>query len=191
MRVDAHIKGAHQLAALSKRLKAEGEKGKGLRRELLKGIRTATKPMLADTRAAVKAIPITGSRGGGRKAREEHAFELSRAKTEEKRRAKARRGSGLRQTIASAIKLIVKAGSRKPLVRIEVDEKRLPEDQRTLPRHLDSATGWRHPTFGRAPWVGQRGMPWFKVTIMRRLPKVRKEVLRAMNRVAKKIEKGA
>lgn len=189
MAADLQITGAEQLAQLAKRLKAAGPRGKGLEKELRKAVRTGAKPAVVATRAAVKTIPVVGVRAsGGRRAREEHHFGRSKAKDEEKRRARAQRASGLRQTIAAAVQLKVVIGSRQPRVRIWVDEKRLPEDQRTLPQHLDSKSGWRHPTFGKKPWVKQYGKPWFETTIRKHLDEVRTTILKSMNDIAKKVE---
>lgn len=185
--MDVRVQGADQLASLAKRLKNAGDGGKQLRKELLKAVRAGAKPALADTRRAVKVIPVTGTRGGGGKAREEHAFGRSKG-DEAKRRARAQRGSGLRDSVAKSLRLVVKTGSRTALVRIEVDSSKMPPDQRTLPRHLDSPKGWRHPTFGRDPWTQQYGRPWFRVTIQRHLPAVRAHITKAMDDIAQKVE---
>ena len=182
---DIVITGAEQLYRLAKDLKAVDKK---LPRKLNKAIRTGSKPAVVATREAILTLPIKGSRGGGGKARAEHAFGRSRAKDEEKRRAKADRGSGLRQTIARAIKVQIKTGTRNVGVRIVVDEKQLPPDQRTLPRHLDSTAGWRHPTFGHDPWTHQKGGPWFKSTIRRHAGEVRTLIVAAMDEIAKEID---
>ncbi|YCK35179.1 hypothetical protein ACNF49_14150 [Actinomadura sp. ATCC 39365] len=203
--VDVRITGAEQLAALAKRLKDAGDDGKRLRKELLKAIRAGAKPALADTRKAVRTIPVTGSRGGGRKQRahkvyrdrfgkvldKTHDFELGSDELEEERakiEARARKGAGLRATVARSLRLVTKTGSRLPRVRIEVDASKMPQDQRTLPKHLDSVKGWRHPTFGHDPWTTQHGRPWFSVTIERHLPAVRAHILKAMDDIANKIE---
>lgn len=55
--MNVEIRGAEQLGELAKRLKAEGEAGKGLRRELLKEIRSAAKPLAEAAKSAVKALP--------------------------------------------------------------------------------------------------------------------------------------
>lgn len=189
MAADLQITGADQLARLAKRFKAAGPRGKELQKELRKAIRTGAKPALVATRTAVKTIPVVGVRdAGGHKAREEHHFGRSRAKDEDKRRTRAQRASGLRQTVAGAVQLKVVIGSRAPRVRIFVDEKRMPQDQRTLPKHLDSKSGWRHPTFGKKPWVKQIGKPWFRVTIRKHLNEVRTSILHAMDGIANKIE---
>lgn len=203
--VDVRIQGADQLGALAKRLKAAGDEGKQLRKELLKAVRSGAKPALADTRSAVRSIPVTGVRGGGRAKREKKQFRdtfgriIDRAAEEDlgsddliakegRARARAQRGAGLRDTVARSLRLVVKTGSRTAMVRIEVDASKMPEDQRTLPRHLDSAKGWRHPVFGRKPWVAQKGRPWFAVTIKRHLPAVRANVIKAMDDIAQKVE---
>lgn len=203
--VDVRITGAEQLATLAKRLKDAGDGGKKLRKELLKAIRAGAKPALADTRKAVKNIPVTGSRGGGRRQRERHKAgqALDRlykriddldfdelVEAEEAAKARAKRGTGLRDSVARSLRLVTKTGSRLPRVRIEVDASKMPEDQRTLPKHLDAVKGWRHPVFGKRedPWVQQYGRPWFSVTIERHLPGVRARILQAMDDIAKKVE---
>lgn len=202
--VEVRITGADQLAKLAKRLKDAGNDGKALRKELLKGIRDGARPALADTRKAVKSIPVTGSRGGGRRQRERRKLDQSLdriykriddqdfeelVEAEEKAKARAKRGTGLRDSVARSLRLVTKTGSRLPRVRIEVDASKMPEDQRTLPRHLDSAKGWRHPRFGdREHWYHQQGKPWFSVTIERHAPAVRASILKAMDDIAKKVE---
>lgn len=189
MAADLTITGAEQLRRLAIRFKDAGPRGKDLQKELRKAVRTGAKPALVATRAAVRTIPVVGvKKSGGHAAREEHTFGRSRGKDEEKRRARAQKASGLRQTVASAVQLKVVIGSRAPRVRIFVDEKRMPEDQRTLPRHLDSKNGWRHPTFGKSPWVKQYGKPWFRVTIRKHLKEVQASILKAMDDIADKIE---
>lgn len=185
MTIQVEVTGANQLYALNRRLKDAGRTD--LPRQLRKDIREGVKPAVAATRAAVLAIPIRGTRGGGRSARAAGAFERSRAKDEEKRRIRAERGSGLRQTISRAVKVQIKTG-RTAAVRIVVDGKQLPADQRKLPRHLDSTQGWAHPTFGHDPQTKQYGKPWFEVTIRKHLREVRAAVLKALNDVARQIE---
>lgn len=53
------VRGAEQFDRLGRRLKAEGERGKGLRRELLKEIRTEARPLQAKVKAAALAIPAS------------------------------------------------------------------------------------------------------------------------------------
>lgn len=59
--VSLRIKGAEQLGDLAKDLRAAGESGKGLRRELYRGMNRATKPLKAKARlAAATKLPQSG-----------------------------------------------------------------------------------------------------------------------------------
>lgn len=59
--VDVRITGADQLGDLGKRLRSAGEDGKGLRKELYRGINRATKPAKADAKAAAaRELPQRG-----------------------------------------------------------------------------------------------------------------------------------
>jgi len=89
--VNLQIKGADQLGDLAKRLKAEGESGKGLRREMLKELRAAAKPLAADAQAAVKSLPT-----------------------------KPPEDSGLRRRIAALVKVRIRTSGRSSGVRISV-----------------------------------------------------------------------
>lgn len=166
---------------LSKRLRTAGARGKGLRANLRKQIVEAGRPAVEDVKQAVLAIPIT-SHGGGTAQR--RGYNVGRASTARAKKSAGRRGSGLRQTIASATRMQITAKG----IRIVVNSSRLPENQRTLPRKLDSAKGWRHPTFGKSPWVNQKGKPYFGVTIKKHAPSVRRGVLKAMDDTRREIE---
>lgn len=59
--MDLQIRGADQLGDLAKALRAAGEEGKGLRRELYRGMNRATKPLRADAqKAAAAKLPQSG-----------------------------------------------------------------------------------------------------------------------------------
>jgi len=63
--MDVRVRGAEQLGDLSKRLRAAGDQGKGLRRELYRGINRATKPLKADAqKAAADRLPQSGGLAG-------------------------------------------------------------------------------------------------------------------------------
>ncbi|MGH8575346.1 MAG: hypothetical protein ACREXJ_00170 [Gammaproteobacteria bacterium] len=175
------VDGAQKYRELSKRLKAAGPEGKGLRRELNKAIRQAGRPAVADAKAAVLALSVQGTRGSGRRQRAD--FASARAATEAGKLAIYRR-SGLRGAVAGATRVRTTSVG----VKIVVDGKKLPPDQRTLPRHLDRAKGWRHPVFGnRDVWVGQRGGPWFFATLRRHAPAFRRAIVTAMNDIERRI----
>jgi len=60
--VDISVEGADQLGELGKRLRAAGEGGKGMRKELLKRIRETAKGPLSDDlqQAALRRLPARG-----------------------------------------------------------------------------------------------------------------------------------
>lgn len=89
--VSLQIKGADQLGDLAKRLKAQGESGKGLRREMLKEIRAAAKPLASDVQSAVKGLP-----------------------------AKPPEDTGLRRRVASLVKIRTRTSGSRVGVRIVV-----------------------------------------------------------------------
>lgn len=172
--------GYQDFRALAKKLRQAGKKD--LRKKLRKKISDAGQPVLGEVRAAVRAIPIT-SHGGGTGQRTAH--NVARATTERAKKAAARRGAGLRATIASATKLQITAKG----VRFVVSSNRFPADQRTLPRRLDSEKGWRHPVFGdREKWVHQRGKPYFAATIKKRAPAFRRAIIAAMEEISNELE---
>lgn len=53
---DITIVGANELDAVAKRLKAQGESGKGLRKELLKGLREGAKPLKVAVRDSAESV---------------------------------------------------------------------------------------------------------------------------------------
>jgi hypothetical protein len=182
--------GAQDYRALAKRLRVAGKRdGRGdakrsLRAALRKQITDAGKPIVDEVKATVRTLPVKGTRGGGTKKRRD--FNVSRATTERAQGYAKRRKAGLRASIAAATRLQVTAKG----IRIIVDSSKLPEGQRTLPRHLDSAKGWRHPVFGDThTWVGQQGKPYFGVTIKKRAPAFRKAILGAMETIKTELEK--
>lgn len=59
--MDLRIRGAEQLGDLAKQLRAAGDSGKGIRRELYAGINRATKPLKAEAKqAAASKLPKSG-----------------------------------------------------------------------------------------------------------------------------------
>jgi len=174
--------GYAQYRELAKKLRAAGRGD--LRKKLRARMTEAGKPIVDDVRAAVQAIPITSTRGGGSAQRRK--FNVVRATTERAKRSAFKRHSGLRRSIASATKLQITAKG----VRFVVNSNALPEKQQSLPRHLDSAKGWRHPVFGdRHNWVHQQGRPYFASTIKRKAPAFRQAIIKAMDDIRAELEK--
>lgn len=162
-----------------------------LRANLRKQIMQAGQPVLDEVKSAARSIPVTSSRGGGTKRRQTYsalqAGRRAHAGERDVRQAAlraSRRPAGLRARVAAAAKLQVRARG----IRFIIDSSNLPESQQSLPRHLDSAKGWRHPVFGnREDWVHQQGRPYFGSTISKRATGFRTAVLKAMGETASKI----
>lgn len=172
---------AQAFRQLAKDLRKAGKTD--LRKELRKKITDAGRPVLDDVKAAVRDVPVT-SRGGGGTQRLK--YNVGRATTERAKASAGRRVAGLRATIARATKLQITAKG----VRFVVQSSQLPEDQRSLPRHLDSAKGWRHPVFGdRDVWVSQKGRPYFAVTIKKKAPAFRQAIVGAMETIRQQLER--
>ncbi len=150
--MDLRITGAHQLGDLAKELRRQGEAGKGLRRELYKGIQRSTKPLKADAKASAAAnLP---------------------------------HGGGLADLVAaSKLSTRTRGGGKNVGVRIVATGKKVHDAAATDRGRL------RHPTFGRPrSWVTQQIEPgWFTKPMEAGAGKVRRELLQAMERVARAI----
>lgn len=175
----------------AKRLRAAGRHD--LRKKVQQSIRATGRPILDEVRAAVLNTPSTSHGGGKAKRREFHvAMTQKRVEKSGKAAAKvgksvaqaARRNFGLRQSIARATKLEVTARG----VRFVVRSDQLPEDQRNIPRAMDTEKGWRHLVFGKRPMVKQRGHPYFRKTIKAKAPGFRAAILRALDETIREIE---
>lgn len=154
-----------------------------LRKKLRQRITEAGKPAVEDVKTAVRELQVTSSHGGGGMQRSR--FKAGKARSERSRERILRKGRGLRASIASATRLQITAKG----VRIVVNSNALPEDQRSLPRHLDSPKGWRHPVFGnREHWVSQKGGPYFAETIKKKAPAFRKAIVEAMQDIKNELE---
>jgi hypothetical protein len=180
VRVSLAAQNVGQYRELARKLRDAGRKD--LRSALRKRISEAGKPVVEDVRAAVRDLRVT-SHGGGTAQR--RRYNVSRAKTTKAADRAQRRAAGLRQTIASATRLQQTTKG----IRIVINSQRLPEDQRSLPRRLDSDKGWRHPVFGnRSNWVSQKGGPYFATTIKKRAPAFRQAIVDAMDEITAELE---
>ncbi|WP_086847075.1 hypothetical protein [Amycolatopsis kentuckyensis] len=188
-RISISSTGAEEWRRLSRNLRGAP---KQLRADLRKRILEAGRPILDDVKQAVRNIPVTSSRGGGATRRRQ--FNAFRAEQVARRSGRdveqainrgLRKQAGLRRHVADATKLQIRATG----IRFVVDSSNLPAGQRTMPRHLDSPKGWRHPVFGnRDNWVHQQGKPYFGTTIKRRSNDFRRAILQAMDDTANKIQ---
>lgn len=176
-----------EFRALAKKLKQAG--AKDLRSLLRQKITAAGAPVVEDVKQAVRDLQVTSSHGGGTSQR--RGFNVTRAKASAKtdlmkaRQRAERRGAGLRETVAAGVRLQVTAKG----VKIVASSARLPDSQKSLPRHLDSDKGWRHPVFGnKENWVHQRGGPWFAATIKPKAPAFRAAIVDAMEEIKKQLD---
>lgn len=140
---------------------------KDLKRRLARTLKAEGEPLAREVQAAVRALPVAGTRGGGSKQRLRAGVERSKKQAAARKRLTAQ-GTGLRESIARVTKASARTSSSGVRLTIKVDTSKLPRRQRKLPEHLDNPAGWRHPVFGnREVWVQERGRPWFGVTIDR------------------------
>lgn len=188
--ISISVVGYDEWRKLSKKLRGAPNE---LRANLRKQIQAAGKPILEDVKEAARTIPVTSSGGGGTARRQtfnsmqagRRAHETGKSVESAAKRAAGRRKAGLRRSVANAAKLQIRARG----IRFIIDSSTLPESQRTLPRHLDSPKGWRHPVFGnRENWVHQEGKPYFASTIKKRSNDFRKAILDAMEETKNKIQ---
>lgn len=180
-----------QFVALSRALKEAGE-GKGktsLRGQMLAELRAIAKPIVDDARKSVLALDskaqgtTSAKRAAKRVGRAESAFGHSDRQIE-----RALGKSGLRQSIARSLRIVVKDSgfSQQVGVRVTTDGSRLPKGETYLPRGLDSDKGWRHPVFGGSAWVTQYGSPpgWFRVTARAYHPQAFRRINAVLDRFA-------
>lgn len=179
--VRVSAKNVAQYRQLARKLRETGRKD--LRAKLRQSISEAGKPVLDEVKERVQTLHVTSSHGGGGMQRAR--FKSGRARTEKARDRLLRKGRGLRAEVASATKLQITTKG----VRFYVNSSQLPPDQQSLPRHLDSPKGWRHPVFGnKSNWVEQKGGPWFADTIKGRAPSFRQAIVKAMDDTANELE---
>lgn len=180
------VKGTAQFRRTAARLKAAGA-GK-VRREMAKEMRSASKPAVEDAQANVLGIESRGVRGRGGQQRREYTVEKSKTKTERVKR-KAAEGRGLRATVARTLRVQVRATAKNATVRIQVDKKQLPEDQRELPFYINKGK-WRHPVFGnRHNWVAQSVSPtgWFDRAMLANRRNVRNQAVSVVDDINRRI----
>lgn len=161
MAVDVRIVSPEQLRRLAAELRDadRNEFGRALRDVLKEEAEYA-----ADSaKDAVRALHITGD--GAKRGRP----------------TPAHRAHALRENVAAATGV----HARPRGVEIAVNSSDMPEGQRSLPGHLESRKGWRHPVFGnRNVWAAERGGPWFYPSIRRHESRIRDRLDRAMNDAA-------
>ncbi|MCP3805373.1 hypothetical protein NLX83_39515 [Allokutzneria sp. A3M-2-11 16] len=192
MVVKVEIRGTQDFIRAARRFRQAG-RGE-LTRTMAKEMKTAAAPVQRAAQASVSGLEIVGEKStaraggrGGARARELYALRRTKSARSVRVWRRARARSGLRATIARAVKTTVRTGGTTASVRLHVNNSLLPADQRTLPGYLNEGK-WRHPVFGKKKtWVGQKAPPgWWDEVMQREGPTVRRS---AMNVVRKFLNK--
>jgi len=179
------VHGTLEFQQFARRAKQLGSEGKGLLKELRRGLQEGAEPVAEDARKNVKALSSQARRSGSRAART--AFQLSRRRgaVGDRLKAKVHAGSGLRSTTARATKLTVRGGGANASAVIRVNTGQLPPDQRSLPGHMNTGR-WRHQVMGnKKVWVTQTVSPkgWFDTAMRRGGPKARDHAFNTVDRL--------
>lgn len=188
--MDVQTNGGADFKALGAKFRAAGKNGAAVRKATTSFIQAKLKVIVEEQQRDARSMKVKGTRGGGARRRQAvDAAAIARAAAKG-RKARARRGGyGLRAMTAAAIKSKVSYSGRKLGARITVDTSKFPASQKSLPRHLDSPKGWRHPVFAnRAKWVAQKGEPYFTWPIKRHAGTIRRDVSAAVNAVMRTLK---
>lgn len=156
--------GTDDFRDLAAKLKDAGEDGKGLRKELAKGLRVGAQPIVDAAQSNVRSLSIVGTplgeggraRGGrgGRSARAARAqARLGKRKAGDRARMRAHRDAGLRDTVARTVTSSVTVSPRGAALRVRSNPRRMPRDQQRLPALMNGGRV-RKPLFGnREYWT--------------------------------------
>lgn len=176
LRIEMRIAGGEKLKRLAKDLRDAGRKD--LKKELLRELRAAGKPVVADVRRAVLATPSKNLPGGS---------------------TSHQGGKGLRMAIAKATGMSISV-SGNARIRIRVNAKRVQPG--TLPKYLDGELSrfsrWRSKTFtssdtfadGSSAWKQQPSHPYFFSTVRAHRDDFRAACMEAMDTIADKLTAG-
>lgn len=135
--------------------------GKELRRDLVRGLRSAVAPAAAAARTSILSMPVRG--------------------------AADREGVSLRAAVAAGVKVEIRTTGRAGVF-VVARSNGMPRKFRTAPKRLN-ARGWRHPVHGTKKWVTQVGKPgWFDDTLKHAKPGANRAAGEALDDVAKRID---
>lgn len=153
------VSGGTQLRRIAVKLRAAGTEGQGLRRRMRRNLVASVKPMQDAVRRNALAIPVQGTAS-----------------------------TGLRQSIARATQIRIRANGSTAVVRLWVNPDRMPAGQWNLPAYMEGqGRAWRHPVFGGDTWVTQASHPFFKPAVAPRLIGVRQACIAAVKETAESI----
>lgn len=148
--------------AIAAAMKAEAD-GKALRRDLLREIRDATKPLVPVLQSAVRSLPDVSP---------------------------ASASPSLREAVAQQITVGARLSGRYTGAKVTVGTKKDPRGFRFAGRRLNSRRGWKHPVFGNPEvWVTQQGGAgeWFEPPILARRQQLQAAVREAIEAMARRI----
>lgn len=154
-----------QLLDLQRRLRAAGNEN--LRRSMQRRIRRAAEPLRDDLKSAVRHNPIRGQ-----------------GSTSPGGRSPTTRP--LRAAVANSIRISVRTTGGGAGARIWIDRSALPADFKNAPEKINDGK-WRHPTFGRRPWVQMHSKTFWAPTVQKHGPRMLAEVRRCLDDVKNKL----
>ena len=177
-----------ELRMLSAACKAIGDGGV-MRKEFVKQMRVPVKRAADDVKSTVRSLPVSARATwnvGGSGAAARVAYNYSKGGYRSTRSASRR--SGLRDGIARGVRTSVHTSGPTQGLRVLIDPKTLPPDQRSLPYHMDQPGGWRHPLFGnRSKWVQQQGKPYFRTTLESHSDEYRAAITKVADEIARRL----
>lgn len=163
------VEGAEQLRRLSRDLrKLELDERQEIRRLTVRELKGVADEIVRAEKAAVLALP----------SREEN---------------RRRRRRGLRRRMASATMSRVRTAAKAPEVSVLINPKRLNPQMARLPAYMNAEPDvgpWRHPTFGRDPWITQRPMPWWDRTARPYEAIAQQRLIAVIEHMRQQIERG-
>jgi hypothetical protein len=182
--------GGAEFRDLAAKFKKAGEHGAAVRRATTKAIQSHLARITDEQKTAIMAWEGGGSRGRGEQRRRRYSEAQAAAKfARTGRMTRPRASHSLRTYIRSAIKSRVAYTGRRIGAKIFVDPQALPPSQRSLPKHVDSPRGWRHPVWGhRDRWTRQRGTPYFSGPIERHYKRVAADVQAEVDKVMRTLQ---
>jgi hypothetical protein len=193
--VDITFSDRGEFAQLASRFRAH-RNGAVIRKALTTAIQAELKTVVYDIQREARGMNVKGSRGRGSRsrARFDLAKEMRRASVAaaKGKKVRARRGSistGLRERVAHSVKSKVQYTGFRLGAKVYVETSNFPHSQRKLPRDLNRAGGWRHPTWGhRDRWVQQVGEPYFDRPVLRHRDRIRKSVAGAVSQALRSLQ---
>lgn len=186
MAAGIRIEGTEDFHQLARKLKVAGN-GQ-VARKMSKAMRVAAGPAQQDMQREVQTLNVSGRGGASARAARAGWALRNRKKLTDKARMKAFRGSGLRATVARAVRTKVSTTARSSSVRIRAQASLMPPSQRKLPRLMNRGN-WRHPLFGGDRWFEQVSPPagWFDRPAAKHGPQIRKAAVAVVEDIKREI----